>query len=474
MPIETDLEAKTFGMNDQASFARWSGDHNPMHVSALAARRLLSGRPVVHGVHTVLEALARWAPHASGPCAQLQADFLRPINVDDAVRFAATVRDDGVCLTATVEGQLHMRLMVLNAPAAAPSPTLPEGHGLSLTSDPLDHAPATWLGATHILPPVVGALPVAERMAEWLGRPAVAGLGQLSTLVGMACPGLHSIFSSFDLQPGRADEQQRFRALRHEPRFRLVDIEVDGPWRGRLRAFVRPPPQPQPSMASLLDRVLPQAHRGAHAWVLGGSRGLGELTAKLLAAGGADVSLSYATGQDDAMRVADEINQAGRGRASVTGYRVGETPLAELCARLPRPAAVFYFATPRIGRKRDGLFDSALLSTFLRCYVDEPAALALALEGRYPAEEGHPAVQLVNPSTVFVDELPAGMAEYAMAKSAAEVLARDFNKRLKGVRMHAPRLPRVMTDQTAGIMPSQAADAVAVMQPLVAALLQGP
>ncbi len=41
---------------------------------------------------------------------------------------------------------------------------------------------------------------------------------------------------------------------------------------------------------------------GAAALVVGGSRGLGELTAKLLAAGGGRVTITYAYGEGDALR----------------------------------------------------------------------------------------------------------------------------------------------------------------------------
>jgi NAD(P)-dependent dehydrogenase (short-subunit alcohol dehydrogenase family) len=473
MPIETDLGAKTFGMNDQALFAAWSGDHNPMHVSALAARRLVSGLPVVHGMHTVLEALARWAALAAPP-ARLQAEFTRPVNVGDTVRFAAQTDADGGRLTASVDGQLHMSLFLQHGTAPSPAAELPEGTALPALQAPCDVSPAAWLGQTHRLPPVQGTLPAAEVVAARWGRPAAEALGQLSTLVGMVCPGLHSIFSSFDLQPGAAEPAQRFRALRHEPRFRLMDIEVDGPWRGRVRAFVRPPPQSQPAMAALLDRFSPDAFVGRHSWVLGGSRGLGELTAKLIAAGGGTVTLTYATGRDDAQRVADEINAAGRGQAQVAQYEAGRTAASACCAQWPRPAAVFFFATPRIGRKRSAAFDARLLAEFMRCYAEEPAALALALEEWLQAEPAAPVVQLFHPSSVFVDELPLGMVEYAMAKAAGEVMARDLNKRLRRVQLHSPRLPRMLTDQTAGLLPSQAANAVDILQPLLAGLFQRP
>lgn len=474
MPTTTDLGAKTFGMNDQALFAAWSGDHNPMHVDAVAARRLVSGLPVVHGMHTVTEALARWAPHATARPWLLKGEFARPINAGDTVVFQAEAEAAQVRLTASVDGQVHMVLLLDAAPASAAAPDvgLPEGEALPPLHAPLDLPPAGWLGRTAVLPGVQGSLPAAERVAQWLGPAAAAALGQLSTLVGMVCPGLHSVFSTFEMRASPGAGPLRFKALRHEPRFRLMDLAFDGPWQGRVRAFVRQPPQPQPDMATVAQGLAADAYAGRQAWVLGGSRGLGELTAKMVAAGGGAVSLTYAMGRDDAQRVADEINHFGRGQARVAAYVVGTTAPEALCAQLPQPDAVFYFATPRIARTRSGPYDAALLAEFLRCYAEEVAALALALEQRVATAGATGAVNLLNPSSVYVEELPAGMLEYAMAKAASETLALDFNKRLRHVQLHSPRLPRLRTDQTAGLMPSQAGDALAVLRPLVAAMFQ--
>jgi acyl dehydratase len=51
------LACRRFGMLDQLKFAEMSGDHNPMHIDAVAARRTQSGAPVVHGMHAILWAL---------------------------------------------------------------------------------------------------------------------------------------------------------------------------------------------------------------------------------------------------------------------------------------------------------------------------------------------------------------------------------------------------------------------------------
>jgi hypothetical protein len=59
------------------------------------------------------------------------------------------------------------------------------------------------------------------------------------------------------------------------------------------------------------------------------------------------------------------------------------------------------------------------------------------------------------------------MTEYAMAKAAGEILCADITRYLRGVRVFAERLPRVTTDQTASLMPVQAADPISVMLPII-------
>jgi hypothetical protein len=71
------------------------------------------------------------------------------------------------------------------------------------------------------------------------------------------------------------------------------------------------------------------------------------------------------------------------------------------------------------------------------------------------------------PSTVYVEDRPADMTEYAMSKAAGEILCADIQKHLRGVRVFAHRLPRSATDQTVSLVPIKTADPVTVMLPLV-------
>jgi hypothetical protein len=66
-----------------------------------------------------------------------------------------------------------------------------------------------------------------------------------------------------------------------------------------------------------------------------------------------------------------------------------------------------------------------------------------------------------------VDELPAGMVEYAMAKAAGEVQARELNKRLKHMQVLTSRLPRMPTDQTNGLMADDRTDSLSILWPVL-------
>jgi hypothetical protein len=69
--------------------------------------------------------------------------------------------------------------------------------------------------------------------------------------------------------------------------FQAVEQEIaGGGFTGTVRSFVRTPPVEQASMQSLANLVGPEEFSGCVALIVGGSRGLGELTAKVIATGG--------------------------------------------------------------------------------------------------------------------------------------------------------------------------------------------
>ena len=70
--------------------------------------------------------------------------------------------------------------------------------------------------------------------------------------------------------------------------------------------------------------------------------------------------------------------------------------------------------------------------------------------------EQHNIKNIFYPSTIFIDRVPNGMAEYASVKAAAEILFSSLNN--NGFNIYFPRLPPLATDQTIKLYGSDAVD----------------
>lgn len=447
------LGEKTFGDADQRDFAALSLDVNPMHMDPVAARRLISGRQVVHGIHVLMHALERCrVPAGSAWAGQVSCNFANPVSVGDTVVFAQSEDDQRTTITATVDGLVCSEVVITGTPRPATAWADRPRREPAALSAPLDEAPGSQTTSTIELPlPAAASAALATRFpraAALVGSGGLSALAASSYFVGMVCPGLHSVYSSIAFSPAaEGGDRMRFQVQKYDPRFRLFIVAFVGPVRGELRAFLRPPPQPQPGIGEVAGRVGADEFRGTRSLIVGGSRGLGETTAKILAAGGGDVVITHASGGADARAVAEEINALGRGRCETLALDL-ERPLGALAIDPARLQAAYYYATPRIYAKRVETFDRGAFDAFASFYLQRFYELCRWLDG---ADRPVPA-QVYLPSTVFIDERPKGMTEYAMAKAAAEVLADDINRTFSRVRVQRTRLPRLATDQTASIL----------------------
>ena len=302
--------------------------------------------------------------------------------------------------------------------------------------------------------------------AVWLGGGRLTALTCCSRLVGMVCPGLHSIFNRLDVD--FIDDRDPWEGLQFcvtnvDLRFRNVRMAVRGRGiSGILVATARRPPTSQPSMSEIAGSIEAGSFAGAKALVVGGSRGLGELTGKILAAGGADVLITYATGRADfGDRVAAEVVAWGR-NCEAFQYDALRPAALQLADRINSVTHCYYFATPAIFRPSGCAFTRDRFHEFLRFYVDGFYDLCAAL--RAQAKSG---TRVFYPSSVAVRDRPLGMTEYAMAKAAGEVLCDEINQSFTRIGIVHSRLPRVATDQTTSLLSGEVNAAIDVMLPLI-------
>ena len=111
------------------------------------------------------------------------------------------------------------------------------------------------------------------------------------------------------------------------------------------------------------------------------------------------------------------------------------------------PTHLYYFAAPRIGRAKSGLFDPVLYKSFNQIFVEAFADLVMMLAKDLPC-----GLCVFYPSSVFLDELPREFTEYIVAKAAGEALCQHLARHASGLQVLVRRLPRLPTDQTAGLI----------------------
>ena len=108
------LHQQAFSLSDQTAFANLSGDDNPMHVDPVAARRLLFGGPVVHGIHAVCRGLDHWLATRAQPVQlkSLNVVFLKPMRVGQTVEFLVEDEtDSSLKLRITTDRELATRIV---------------------------------------------------------------------------------------------------------------------------------------------------------------------------------------------------------------------------------------------------------------------------------------------------------------------------------------------------------------------------
>lgn len=466
------LAQRTFTFSDQKLFASISGDHNPIHVDPLAARRTSAGAPVVHGIHLLLWALnSLAAAHPDlPPISALRVQFSRFVYLDESVDLLITQQSPTrMRLSISANNVVRSKLTIDFGEPGQPAPDA------SATSSELIHfSPVPLNPDFNQISSLSGHLAfviTAENASanfpaatNWLGVPCIAALAASTHLVGMVCPGLHSIYSELSIRSSRESLSQNFLAFRvteADPRFRSVQMAIAGGGiTGIVESSARTPPVSQATMESIASLVAPSDFAGSLALIVGGSRGLGELTAKLVAAGGARVVITYQAGKNDAERVAQEIRAAG-GACETLCYDARKPAAGQLASLADAPTHLYYFATPTIFRHQSEIFSSDRLQELLAFYVDGFWNLSEALRARQPR------LSIFYPSTVFVTERPAGMTEYAIAKSAGELLCADINASLYPAHVTVSRLPRLPTDQTASITAAETADPIQTMLPII-------
>ena len=391
--------------------------------------------------------------------------FLKPVFLNEAIVCSynsknnrITLETEGVTLV-TIAVTLGSAAMVeLNDDAPRANPPQPDSPSFSQCAQPgarrLEHA-----GQPAI------ALKLFPSFCQTYGLATAADLGAASYLVGMKCPGEHSLFASLSGVIVPAANAYGYNVVSGDERFSLIHLAFQGrALSADIEAFYRPKPSQNQPIAKLKQRIKSNEFKAVRALIIGGSRGLGEVVAKLIAAGGGQVVVTYHVGRADAQALCQEITDWG-GSCSCIQFTAGNS--ANTTIDYSQFNQIYYFATPKIVGKRASTFDQVQKHGYQTAYVDAFKTLYKAV-----ASTQHPCT-IFYPSTIFIDTTPKGLEDYAAAKLEGEAFCTQVNAQQDTVKVLVERLLQLATDQNQTLVENQLTDLVDCLLPVIQAMQTG-
>jgi hypothetical protein len=453
------LKSRKFTLNDQWNFAHFSGDTNPIHIDPIAARRTISGACIVHGINGLMWALNALVEQKGLIANSLKVRFIKPIFLDETVEciwneenHRLSLVSDGILLTVISVKMgsftpIHSTRTKNELPLSGPK-ELTFYECSSLAQQPLFFRGNNLLGE-ELFP----------EFAKGYGLATACELALTSEIVGMECPGLNSLFLSlkieFRLDSGSNDS---FQVKSSDDRYQMLWITIDAPTLyGEIEVLYRPSFRNNSAISDYKCVVAENEFRKISALILGGSRGLGAVVAKLIACGGGETIVTYNVGLDDAAKLKKEVEAFG-GRCEIRQLTIANN--ISLPFDISNINQLYYFATPKIFGKRSSKFDNNLFNKFSGIYVESFDQLCRAISVE------NPFASVLYPSTIAIEEPLPELIEYVAAKSKGEDLCRVLNDETTLTVLY-PRFPRIETDQTQSLVKVPSANAVDILLPLI-------
>jgi hypothetical protein len=384
---------------------------------------------------------------------------LKPVFLNEAIVCSynpknnrITLETEGVVLVTIAVTLGTATLVELHDEAPRAQPTQPDSPSFSQCSAP---------GPRSL--ELAGEPAIARKLfpafCQSYGLATAAELGAASYLVGMKCPGEHSLFASLTGVLAPSANPYGYSVISSDERFSLIQLAFQGKaLSAAVEAFYRPKPTRNQPIAQLGQRVSAGEFKAVRALIIGGSRGLGEMVAKLIAAGGGEVTVTYHVGQADAQALCQDISDWG-GACTYTQYTAGTSANTDI--DYSQFNQIYYFATPKIVGKRASAFDQAQRHSYQTAYVEAFKTLCTEVLSTQQS------CTVFYPSTVFIDGTPKGLEDYAAAKLEGEAFCKQMNAQQNTVKVLIQRLPQLATDQNQALVESQMADLVDCLLPMI-------
>jgi len=444
-----------FNISDQKIFSKISGDYNPIHVDPNFSRRSIFGSVVVHGINLVLFALNEWAKKVENKyyIESFKCYFRKHVNVDEEISLDIIyISDKEIKLELNNKYSFVVTRIIFkikksqeveldrNVKVENPKNKLP----IDLSIKEIEEAKGS-LELFYNESEIGSIYPNINRV---LDKNFLAVLLCSTRLVGTYCPGLNSIYSEIVISKRSHSNKDipkfNYKTKSVDKRFALVALNFDTQnYIGTIKAFVRPKPKEQMSYLEHKNLVEDDEFINQKILIIGASRGLGEVSAKILAAGGSQVFLTYSSGEIEAKNIVNDINK-NNGIAECFKLNIFDNKNIRKTFDKIKPSHILYFPTPFIKTGTKDNFSEDLYKTFYKYYVEAFQNFIMDIQTTRN-------VKIFYPSTIYIDKPPENLSEYVKAKIQGEEACNQIEKENHLIKIYKPRLEKMSTDQTTSI-----------------------
>lgn len=444
---------RIFSDIDQSEFSLLSGDYNPLHLDSILARRLIFGSKVVHGINLLLWSLNVWLDKKKMniELSSINVEFLKPVNVGQKVNIKFNNLNNNIViirlfcehiLTTKINfcwltaSRVELDFIKFKSPPIS-KPKVIKEKDLDKSSGELNF----YLNEKIVKKNY-------PSLSKYFSKLQIAIFLSSTRLIGNKCPGLNSIYSNLNLNFKKNKNYNNFNynIKKVDRRFSLVLLNIFGPsFDGLIKSFIRPD-KLKTIKFNIIKKVIKKSKfNGQNAIIIGGSRGIGEVTTKLLSAGSANVKFSFNSSEKEAFKITNDINKNG-GKVSYFQYNILSKKNKMLKSILKdfSPTHLYYFATPFIFIGSRGSYSKTIYEKFYQYYV-------VGFENTLSCLIDKGLKKVFYPSTVAIDQNPPDMQEYITAKREGEKLCNSLEKKHSHLEIYKPRLPRIETDQTVSL-----------------------
>ena len=461
------ISKKCFTLLDQKDFSDFSGDINPIHLSKEYSRKTPPGEPIVHGINAFLWALECCV--ASGkPIYQIaNVKFLQPIYLEEEVCcfFYPQERKLEVASNDIIFINIFFEEKLLNTKKKSYEK---KPKKLEITEHDIQEIVTMKKSNELIDFPYSANSKLVKKLYPNLhksvGSALICEIACLSSIVGMQLPGLHSIFVSFKINLDHAVNNQHdfIRIIKADERFNIVDLEVISEnISSIIRAIVRPKPIENLSIQALETLLEDEEKINKRILVIGGTRGIGNIVVKILSLLGCNLTFTYASGFEEALKLKEDMSKFGKDIDFVKfDINCESSSLLFNC----KPEYIFYFPTPKIFVKRTKEFEAELYKKFHFFYVE-------SFKNIFDMSKENNVKGIFYPSSIALEENAKDMIEYVKAKKDGEIICKELNRK-STLKILVKRLPRILTDQTATNLNIKSEGPFDIMMPIIREFLK--